>query len=111
MSIEITEDIQKILDTAAAMEEVISVQVTEVPSHLLSQVEAGEYLYFDFVITVESGDQTEVAFVVPTKIIDADSYKNLAIKDLVSCSCVTMSGNEDDFCVNNPYYNTNNTIS
>ena len=109
MSIEITQDLQKVLDTAAAMEEVVSVQATEVPVHLLSQVEAGEYIYLDYVIKVENGDEVEVGFVVPTKIIDADSYKNLPIKDLVSCSCVTMSGEEDDFCVTNPYYNTGKT--
>ena len=109
MSIEITQDLQKVLDTAAAMDEVVSVQATEVPAHLLSQVETGEYIYLDYVIRVESGDEVEVGFVVPTKIIDADSYKNLPIKDLVSCSCVTMSGAEDDFCVTNPYYNTGKT--
>ena len=109
MSIEITQDLQKVLDTAAAMEEVVSVQATEVPAHLLSQVEAGEYIYLDYVIRVENQDEVAVGFVVPTKIIDADSYKNLPIQDLVSCSCVTMSGEEDDFCVTNPYYNTGKT--
>jgi hypothetical protein len=109
MSIEITQDLQKVLETAAAMEEVVSVQATEVPAHLLSQVEAGEYIYLDCVIKVETEDEVSVGFVVPTKIIDADSYKNLPIQDLVSCSCVTMSGEEDDFCVTNPYYNTGKT--
>jgi hypothetical protein len=71
MSIEITQDLQKVLDTAAAMEEVVSVQATEVPAHLLSQVEAGEYIYLDYVIKVESDEEVEVGFVVPTKIIDS----------------------------------------
>ena len=52
MSIEITQDLQKVLDTAAAMDEVVSIQATEVPEHLLSQVEAGEYIYLDYVIRV-----------------------------------------------------------
>ena len=109
MSIEITQDLQKVLDTAAAMEEVVSVRATEVPEHLLSQLEDGEYIYLDYVIKVESDEEVEVGFVVPTKIIDSESYKNLPIEELVSCSCDMMSGKEDDFCVNNPYYNTGKT--
>jgi hypothetical protein len=109
MSIEISPDLQKVLDTARAMEEVISVEVTEVPEHLLRQIEIQNCIYLDYIIRVESGDEVEVAFVVPVEIIDEDSYKYLPIKDLVSCSCVVVGEDADDFCVNNPFYNRGKT--
>jgi hypothetical protein len=58
---------------------------------------------------LENDDEAEVAFVVPTSIINPDSYKELAFKDLVCCTCVVMNDEQDDFCVNNPYYNTGKT--
>jgi hypothetical protein len=109
MSIKITPDLQKILDTSEAMEEVISVNITEVPEHLLRQIEIQNCIYFDYIIRVESGDEVEVAFVVPVGSIDGDSYKHLAIKDLVSCSCVVVGEDADEFCVNNPFYNRGKT--
>ena len=109
MSIEITQDLQKVLDTAAAMDEVVSVQITEVPNHLLSQIDVGEYIYFDCVIKLDSNEEAEVAFVVPTSIVNPDSYKELAFKELVCCTCVVMNDEQDDFCVSNPYYNIGKT--
>ena len=108
MSIEITPDLQKVLDTAREMEEVISVEVSEVPEHLLRQIEIQNCIYLDYIIRVESGDEAEVAFVVPVDIIDADSYKYLPIKDLVSCSC-TVDEDLGEFCVTNPFYNRGKT--
>jgi hypothetical protein len=109
MSVEITPELQKVLDTARAMEEVISVEVTEVPANLLRQIEIQNCIYLDYVIRVESGDEIEVAFVVPVEIIDADSYKYLPIKDLISCACTVVGEDADDFCVNNPFYNRGKT--
>jgi hypothetical protein len=109
MSIEITPDLQKILDTSEAMEEVISVNITEVPDHLLRQIEIQNCIYFDYIIRVESGDEVEVAFVVPADSIDGDSHNHLAIKDLVSCSCVVVGKDADEFCVNSPFYNRGKT--
>lgn len=109
MSVEITPDLQKVLDTARAMDEVISVEVTEVPEHLMRQIEEKSCIYLDYIIRVESGDEVEVGFVVPTDIIDSDSYKYLPIKDLVSCSCSVVGEDADDFCINNPFYNRGKT--
>ena len=109
MSIEITPDLQKVLDTARAMDEVVSVEVTEVPEHLLRQIEIQNCIYLDYIIRVESGDEVEVGFVVPVDIIDEDSYKYLPIKDLVSCACTVVGEDADDFCVNNPFYNRGKT--
>lgn len=109
MAIEITPDLQKVLDTARAMEEVISVEVTEVPEHLLRQIEIQNCIYLDYIIRVESGDEVEVAFVVPVEIIDTESYKYLPIQDLISCSSTVVGVDADEFCVNNPFYNRGKT--
>jgi hypothetical protein len=109
MSIEITPDLQKVLKTARAMDEVVSVEVTEVPEHLLRQIEIQNCIYLDYIIRVESGDEVEVGFVVPVDIIDKNSYKQLPIKELVSCSCTVDRGTTDDFCVNNSFYNRGKT--
>lgn len=109
MAIIITENIQKILDASNAMEEVISVEVKEVPPHILSQIEPQDCIYLDYKIVVDSGEEIPVAFVLPVDSITDDLYKLLPIKDLISCSCVIISGKEDDFCVSNPFYNRGKT--
>jgi len=109
MPIEITPDLQKVLETARAIAEVISVEVKEVPANVLSQIEIEDCIYLDCIIRLENKEEVEVAFVVPVEIIDADSYKYLPIKDLVSCDCTTDSEDPDSFCVNNPFYNRGKT--
>jgi len=109
MSVEITPDLQKVLDTARAMEEVISVEVSEVPENLLRQIEIQDCIYLDYVIRLNSDEEIEVGFVVPVQSIDADSYKYLPIKDLLSCDCTVVGEDPNDFCVNNPFYNRGKT--
>jgi hypothetical protein len=109
MSIEITSDLQKVLDTARAMEEVVSVEVTEVPEHLLRQIEIQNCIYLDYVIRLENKEEVEVGFVVPVDSIDENSYKYLPIKDLVCCDCTTDTEDPNSFCVNNPFYNRGKT--
>lgn len=113
--IQITPAIQKIIDTSNAMDEVVSLQVTVVPQHLIDRVGSNEVTYFDYVIKTEDGTQVEVAFVVPNSIIDDNTHKMLAIKDLVSCSCIRIEdenliGVDAQFCVNNKFSNIGKTI-
>jgi hypothetical protein len=107
--VEITPDIQKIIDAADAMEEVVSLEVKEVPAFELSQVPPGDYLYFDFTMKVKNGDTIPVAFVVPTETIDENTHTQLAIKDLAECNCVRTGDAEDQYCVDNPFYNRGKT--
>jgi hypothetical protein len=105
----ITPNIQKIIDTANAMPEVISLTVGEVPAFELGQVPPGDYVYFDFVMVVKNGDHVPVAFVVPETSITENSYMDLAIKDLADCNCVGAGDADDAYCVDNPFYNRGKT--
>jgi hypothetical protein len=109
MSITITPNIQKIIDSANAMPEVISLKVGSVPSFELTQVPAENYVYFDFVMIVKNGDRVSVAFVVPESSITENTHMNLAIKDLAECNCVRSGDADDQYCVDNPFYNRGKT--
>ena len=80
--VEITADIQKIIDVSKTIPEVVSLQVTEVPQHLIDQIGNSDATYFDYIIKTEDGEEVELAFVVLNSSIDADSHANLAIKDM-----------------------------
>lgn len=113
--VQITPAIQKIIDTSNAMDEVVSLQVTDVPQHLIDRVGTDKVTYFDYVIKTEDGTQVELAFVVPNSIINDNTYKMLAIKDFVSCSCIRIEDENlivagPQFCVDNKFSNTGKTI-
>jgi hypothetical protein len=113
--VEITADIQKIIDVSKTIPEVVSLQVTEVPQHLIDQIGNSDATYFDYIIKTEDGEEVELAFVVLNSSIDADSHANLAIKDLISCSCVkiedeSLIGLDAHYCVSNNFLNKGKTV-
>jgi hypothetical protein len=113
--VQITPAIQKVIDASNSMDKVVSLQVTDVPQYLIDRVGSNEVTYFDYIIKTEDGTQAEVAFVVPNSIIDDDTHKMLAIKDLVSCSrTITEDANSIgvgvQFSVGNKFTNTGKTI-
>ena len=110
MSVNITPNIQKILDTSSQMDSVVSVSVDVVPDNLISQIPAEESVFFDYVIKTEDVNNVEVGFVVPTKIIDENTYSRLAINDLISCSCIRSEGaSGSPLCVDNKFFNAGKT--
>jgi hypothetical protein len=83
MSLTITPQLQKVLNTASAIEEVVSVQAIEPPQNILAQIENKDSVYLDFVIQTKSGE-TVFAIVVPKAMVESvgDSL-HIPIKDLL----------------------------
>lgn len=100
-------NIQKIIDAADKLDEVVSVEVKEVPPHLLSQVGEGNYTYFVFKLKVDNDCIVEAGFIIPQQILEQGTVQSFidGIKDLAECGCTRVGEPGDVYCVDNPFYN------
>lgn len=88
MPVIVTPKLQKALDIASSINEVVSVQVIEPPEHILEQIENKDSVYLDFLIETKSGE-LNLAIVVPQTVVESvgDSLK-FPISDLLSSGCI-----------------------
>jgi hypothetical protein len=105
MSLIITPKLQKALDIATSIEEVLSVQAIEPPQHILNQIENKDSIYLDFVIQTKSGE-TEFAIVVPKVLVESvDESLHIPIKDLLLCGCTQVEDGAGHICGYSVYDN------
>lgn len=105
MAIIITPKLQKALDIATSIEEVVSVQAIEPPEHIMSQIENKDSIYLDFVIQTKSGE-TGFAIVVPNSMVEGvDDSLHIPIKDLLSCGCTQVEDGVGHICGYSVYDN------
>ena len=105
MSLIITPKLQKALDIATSIEEVLSVQAIEPPQHILNQIENKDSIYLDFVIQTKSGE-TEFAIVVPKILVESvDESLHIPIKDLLLCGCTQVEDGAGHICGYSVYDN------
>jgi hypothetical protein len=105
MSLIITPKLQKALDIATSIEEVLSVQAIEPPQHILNQIENKDSIYLDFVIQTKSGE-TEFAIVVPKVLVESvDESLHIPIKDLLLCGCTQIEDGAGQICGYSVYDN------
>lgn len=105
MAITITPKLQKALDIASSIEEVVSVQAIEPPEHILNQIENKDSIYLDFVIQTKSGE-TGFAIVVPNSMVEGvDDSLHIPIKDLLSCGCTQVDDGVGHICGYSVYDN------
>lgn len=88
MPLIVTPKLQKALDIASSINEVVSVQAIEPPEHILEQIENKDSVYLDFLIETKSGE-LNLAIVVPQTVVESvgDSLK-FPISDLLSSGCI-----------------------
>jgi hypothetical protein len=105
MSLTITPQLQKVLNTASVIEEVVSVQAIEPPQNILDQIENKDSVYLDFVIQTKSGE-TEFAIVVPKVMVEsAGDSLHIPIKDLLLCGCTQVEDGIGHICGYSAYDN------
>ena len=98
MSLTITPKLQKALEIASSIEEVISVQAIEPPQNILDQIENKDSVYLDFVIQTKSGE-TDFAIVVPKALVESvDESLHIPIKDLLLCGCTQIDDGVGHIC-------------
>jgi hypothetical protein len=98
MALIITPKLQKALEIASSIEEVVSVQAIEPPQNILDQIENKDSVYLDFVIQTKSGE-TEFAIVVPKVLVEsADESLHIPIKDLLLCGCTQIDDGVGHIC-------------
>jgi hypothetical protein len=98
MSLIITPKLQKALEIASSIDEVISVQAIEPPQNILDQIENKDSVYLDFVIQTKSGE-TEFAIVVPKVLVESvDESLHIPIKDLLLCGCTQVEDGVGHIC-------------
>ena len=109
----ITPDLQKVLDAAKQLDYIVSVDVLDPPQYLLDQVQTKDCVYLDYVVKGNRGKNGEtvgMAFLVPTEIIDENSYKQLPFEHLFDCLCPDMAGSQSLIAGHSPFYNRGKTI-
>lgn len=105
MSLIITPKLQKALEIASSIDEVISVQAIEPPQNILDQIENKDSVYLDFVIQTKSGE-TEFAIVVPKVLVESvDESLHIPIKDLLLCGCTQVEDGVGHICGYSVYDN------
>ena len=105
MSLTISPQLQKALEIASSIEEVISVQAVEPPQHILDQIENKDSVYLDFVIQTKSGEMPFAIVVPKTLVDDVDDSLNIPIKDLLSCGCTQVEDGVGHMCGYSVYDN------
>jgi hypothetical protein len=104
----ITPDLQKFIDAAKELDCVVSLEVLDPPEYVLSQVEEKDCVFLDYIVKGNrgSGDEdVEMAFLVPNRIIDENSYKQLPFEHLFDCPCPDMEGSGSLIAGHSPLYN------
>jgi len=98
MSLIITPKLQKALEIASSIDEVISVRAVEPPQNILEQIENKDSVYLDFVIQTKSGE-TDFAIVVPKVLVESvDESLHIPIKDLLLCGCTQVEDGVGHIC-------------
>lgn len=98
MSLIITPKLQKALEIASSIDEVISVRAVEPPQNILDQIENKDSVYLDFVIQTKSGE-TDFAIVVPKVLVESvDESLHIPIKDLLLCGCTQVEDGVGHIC-------------
>lgn len=90
--------LQKALEIATSIEEVISVRAIEPPQNILDQIENKDSVYLDFVIQTKSGEMPFAIVVPKTLVDDVDDSLNIPIKELLSCGCTQVEDGVGHMC-------------
>jgi hypothetical protein len=109
----ITPNLQKFIDAAKELECVISLEVLDPPEYVLSQVEDKDCVFLDYIVKGDRGtgeEPVEIAFLVPNRIIDGDSYKQLPFEHLFNCPCPDMENSGSLIAGHSPLYNRGKLI-
>ena len=105
MALTITPKLQKALEIASSIDEVVSVQAIEPPSNILNQIENKNSVYLDFVLKTKSGE-IGFAIVVPNTLVEnVEDSLNIPIKDLLSCGCTQVEDGVGHICGYSVYDN------
>jgi hypothetical protein len=98
MSLTISPQLQKALEIASSINEVVSVQAIEPPQNILDQIENKDSVYLDFVIQTKSGEMPFAIVVPKTLVDDVDDSLHIPIKDLLSCGCTQVGDGVGHMC-------------
>lgn len=105
MALTITPKLQKALDIASSIEEVVSVQAIEPPQNILDQIENKDSVYLDFILSTKSGE-TAFAIVVPNTLVEGvEDSLHIPIKDLMECGCTQVEDGVGHICGYSVYDN------
>ena len=105
MALTITPKLQKALDIASSIEEVVSVQAIEPPQNILDQIENKDSVYLDFILRTKSGE-TAFAIVVPNTLVEGvEDSLHIPIKDLMECGCTQVEDGTGHICGYSVYDN------
>ena len=105
-----TTQLQKILDLAKSIEEVLSVEAIEPTQHILNQIENKDSICFDFLIQTKT-EKMPFAIVVPKVLVDsAGDSLHIPIKDLLLCGCTQVEDGIGHICGYSVFNNTGKMI-
>jgi hypothetical protein len=105
MALTITPKLQKALEIASSIDEVVSVQAIEPPQNILDQIENKDSVYLDFVLQTNSGE-IGFAIVVPNTLVEGvEDSLHIPIKDLLLCGCTQVEDGVGHICGYSVYDN------